>query len=177
MIWTGGASFGYKNERDHLKKPILVPNDKTRLVLEAFELFSSGLYDKEKLRRIMDKKGLTLSKSQFPKMLENVLYVGRIFVPEFKGEEAQVVQGLHEPIVPEDLFNKVQNLLRPSQPQRKLYEKENNVTPLRALIICSKCGGRLTSSASKGRSRYYTYYHCRNGCTERIQATMLTKHC
>ena len=31
-------------------------------------------------------------------------------------------------------------------------------------------GSKLTSSAFKGRSRYYTYYHCRNGCTERIPA-------
>jgi hypothetical protein len=99
----------------------------------------------------MNKKGLKLSKSQFPKMLENVLYVGRIFVPEFKGEDAQTVQGLHEPIVPEDLFNKVQNLLRLSQPHHKLSEKENDDTPLRALITCSKCGGKLTSSSSKGR--------------------------
>ncbi len=36
------------------------------------------------------------------------------------------------------------------------------------MITCSKCGGKLTSSASKGRSRYYNYYHCRNGGTERI---------
>jgi site-specific DNA recombinase len=166
--WTGGAPIGYKNERDHLKKPILVPNDKAHLVLESFELFASGLYDKEELRRVMNKKGLTLSKSQFPNMLTNVLYIGKILVPEFKGEEAQVVQGLHEPIVPEDLFNKVQRMLKSSPNQRKLYEKLNNETPLRALITCSKCGGKLTSSASKGRSRYYIYYHCRNGCTERI---------
>jgi site-specific DNA recombinase len=118
----------------------------------------------------MNKKGLTLSKSQFPNMLENVLYIGKIFVPEFKGEEAQVVQGLHEPIVPEELFNKVQRMLKSSPSQRKLYEKLNNETPLRALITCSQCGGKLTSSASKGRSRYYIYYHCRNGCSERIPA-------
>ena len=168
--WTGGAPIGYKNERDHLRKPILVPNDKAHLVLESFELLASGLYDKEELRRIMNKKGLTLSKSQFPNMLENVLYIGKIFVPEFKGEEAQVVQGLHESIVPEELFNKVQRMLKSSSNQRKLYEKLNKETPLRALITCSKCGGKLTSSASKGRSRYYIYYHCRNGCTERIPA-------
>lgn len=61
-------------------------------------------------------------------------------------------------------------MLKSNQSQRKLYEKLNDTTPLRALITCSKCGGKLTSSASKGRSRYYTYYHCRNGCTERIPA-------
>ena len=140
------------------------------LVLESFELFASGLYDKEELRRMMNKRGLTLSKSQFPNMLQNVLYIGKIFVPEFKGEEAQIVQGLHEPIVPEELFNKVQRMLKSNPNQRKLYEKLNEETPLRALITCSKCGGKLTSSASKGRSRYYNYYHCRNGCTERIPA-------
>ena len=51
-----------------------------------------------------------------------------------------------------------------------MYKKLNDVTPLRALVTCSKCGGKLASSASKGRSRYYNYYHCRNGCTERIPA-------
>jgi hypothetical protein len=65
---------------------------------------------------------------------------------------------------------KVQTLLNGKVSQRKLYEKQNDETPLRALITCSKCGGKLTSSASKGRSRYYNYYHCRNGCTERIPA-------
>ena len=168
--WTGVAPIGYKNDRDHLKKPILIPSDKAPLILESFELFATGLYDKEELRRMMNKKGLTLSKSQFPKMLENTLYIGKIFVPEFKGEDAQLVEGLHEPIVPEELFNKVQWMLKSNQSQRKLYEKLNDVTPLRALITCSNCGGKLTSSASKGRSRYYTYYNCRNGCTERIPA-------
>lgn len=61
-------------------------------------------------------------------------------------------------------------MLKSNQNQRKLYEKLNDVTPLRALLTCSKCGGKLTSSVSKGRSRYYTYYHCKNGCTERIPA-------
>lgn len=168
--WTGVAPIGYKNERDHLKKPILIPSDKAILVRQAFEMYATGLYDKEGLRRLISKKGLVLSKSQFPNMLTNVLYIGKIFVPEFKGEDAQVVQGLHEPIISEELFNKVQNLLKGKVSQRKLYEKLNDETPLRAIVTCSKCGGKLTSSASKGRSRYYTYYHCRNGCTERIPA-------
>lgn len=168
--WTGGAPIGYKNDRDHLKKPVLIPDHRAVLVCEAFELFATGLYDKQELRGIMGKKGLKLSKSQFPKLLENVLYAGKILVPAFKDEEEQVVQGLHEPIVSEALFEKVQHLLKSNQKQRKLYEKLNEETPLRALLTCSKCGGKLTSSASKGRNQYYNYYHCRGKCTERIPA-------
>lgn len=55
--WTGGAPMGYKNDRDHLRKPILVPSDKAYLVRKTFELFATGLYEKEELRRIMSKKG------------------------------------------------------------------------------------------------------------------------
>ncbi|NJM24349.1 MAG: hypothetical protein HC859_01295 [Bacteroidia bacterium] len=97
-------------------------------------------------------------------------HFGKIFVPEFKDDDAQVVQGLHEPIISEELFNKVQNLLKGKAHHRKVYEKVNDDTPLRSLITCSKCGGKPISSASKERSKYYKYYHCRNGCTERIPA-------
>ncbi len=168
--WTGVAPIGYSNERDHLKKPILIPDQRAILVTEAFELFASGLYEKQELKRLMGKKGLKLSKSQFPKLLENILYAGKIYVPAFKEEDAQVVQGLHEPIVSEVLFDKVQRLLKSNRKQRKLYEKLNDETPLRAMLTCCKCGGKLTSSASKGRNQYYNYYHCRGKCTERIPA-------
>jgi DNA invertase Pin-like site-specific DNA recombinase len=168
--WTGGAPIGYSNERDHLKKPILIPDERAILVREAFELFATGLYDKQELKRIMSKKGLKLSKSQFPKLLENIIYSGKISVPAFKDEDAQIVQGLHESIVSEMLFDKVQRLLKSNQKQRKLYEKINDETPLRALLTCSRCGGKLTSSASKGRNQYYNYYHCRGKCPERIPA-------
>jgi site-specific DNA recombinase len=168
--WTGSAPIGYRNERDHLKKPILVPDSRAVLVRETFELFATGLYEKQELRRLMSKKGLKLSKSQFPKLLENVLYEGKICIPPFKEEAAQVVNGLHEPIVSEELFSKVQRLLKSNRRQHKLYEKLNDETPLRAMLTCSQCGGKLTSSASKGRNRYYNYYHCRGKCNERIPA-------
>ncbi len=35
---------------------------------------------------------------------------------------------------------------------------------------CSKCGGQLTGSASKGKYQRYFYYHCQPGCKERFRA-------
>lgn len=102
--WTGVAPIGYSNGRDHLKKPLILPSEKAVLVREAFELYSTGLYDKEELRRMMNEKGMNIGKSQFPRLLENVVYAGKVLVPEYKGEDAEVVQGLHEAIVPEEVF-------------------------------------------------------------------------
>jgi hypothetical protein len=42
--------------------------------------------------------------------------------------------------------------------------------PLRGSLICPKCGKFLTGSASKGRTKYYSYYHCFDGCTCRFPA-------
>jgi len=169
--WTGVAPAGYKNSRDNSDKPLLVIDEqKAILVYEMFEQFATGLYDKEELRRIMWDKGLKLSKSTFPRTLQNPVYAGKVFVPQYKDEDAEVIQGIHEPIVSEELFNKVQRIATGNRKHKKQYERLNEETPLRALLTCRKCGGKLTSSISKGRNDFYNYYHCRSKCGERIPA-------
>lgn len=37
-------------------------------------------------------------------------------------------------------------------------------------MVCPDCGKLLTGSKSKGRNRYYAYYHCIGGCTHRVNA-------
>lgn len=37
--------------------------------------------------------------------------------------------------------------------------------PLRNFIRCAECGEPLSGSWSRGRSGYYAYYHCQDGCT------------
>jgi len=41
---------------------------------------------------------------------------------------------------------------------------------LRGYLICPLCGRLLTSSASKGRSLRYLYYHCISPCRTRFNA-------
>jgi DNA invertase Pin-like site-specific DNA recombinase len=174
--WTGVAPAGYKNGRDQSNKPVLViDQEKAELVKETFEQFATGLYDKEELRRIMWSKGLKLSKSTFPRTLQNHVYAGKVCIPQYKDEDEEVIQGVHEPIISEELFNKVQRLITGNRKHKKQYEKLDEETPLRALLTCRKCGGKLTSSASKGRNGYYNYYHCKSKCGERIPAAKAHK--
>jgi site-specific DNA recombinase len=169
--WTGVAPAGYKNEKDSSGKPILIIDEvKAILVREAFEKFATGIYDKEELRRMMRDKGLVLSKSTFPRTLQNSVYAGKVFIPQFKDEDEEIISGIHEAIVSDELFNKVQRVINGNKKNQKVYEKLNEETPLRALLTCAQCGGKLTSSASKGRNSYYNYYHCRAKCKERIPA-------
>jgi len=44
-------------------------------------------------------------------MLQNKIYVGKIFIPAFKDEAERVVEGLHEAIVDSVTFEQVQFIL------------------------------------------------------------------
>lgn len=169
--WIGKAPFGYKNGRDLNNKPILViDEEKANLVKESFDKFSTGLYDKEELRRMMSIKGLVLGKSQFPKFLANSVYASIVTIPKSLKEPEESIQGIHVPIISVRTFNKVQSLLG----RKCLLGQNANVdyieeAPLRAIMKCHKCGKPLTSSKSKGRNRYYHYYHCHTPCDARLK--------
>lgn len=86
-----------------------------------------------------------------------------------KDEEAQVVQGIHEPLIGEDIFYAVQNILN----GRKKYiyhDKMREQLPLRGFLYCRICGRKLTGSGSRGNGGSYFYYHCTKGCNERFRA-------
>ncbi len=168
--WIGHAPFGYKNTRDENNKPILQKSDKAELVLEAFELYATGLYEREILRKNLGLKGMNLSKQSFSEMLCNVLYCGKIKVRAYKNEPEEIVSGIHEAIVSEVLFEQAQLV---SFNRKRLQAKNNKKLvelPLRGVLICSKCGRNLTGSASIGCGGKYFYYHCQSGCKERYRA-------
>lgn len=44
--------------------------------------------------------------------------------------------------------------------------------PLRGFVKCGYCTEPLTGSWSKGRNRYYAYYHCQDGCIRATKDSM-----
>jgi site-specific DNA recombinase len=76
----------------------------------------------------------------------------------------------HEPLVSETLYNDVQDVLDGrKRGEYRLKIAANATMPLRGFLICPMCSKILTGSASKGRGRYYSYYHCFKGCTCRFK--------
>lgn len=169
---SGAAPTGYSWDRNGTH-PMIKPNTDAGLVKEAFELYVTGLYSIESVRKIVQEKGLNIQKTAFNRMLRNPIYRGNIVVPELGDEEEQVVIGIHEAIVSKELFDKVQGVLaRILEKNASRVEKVNyrDELPLRGLLQCPKCTSSWTGSGSRGNGGTYFYYHCQNGCKERIKA-------
>ncbi len=168
--WTSTAPIGYKNQRTPDGKASLIASDKAPLIEEAFKLIVETQKPVDEVRRVMLKKGLKISRSRFHQVIRNPVYIGKIPVGAYKNEDAEIVEGLHDGIVPEQLFNRVQDILEGRKRKTKKWSLKDENLPLRGHIQCSRCGKPLTGSASTGRlgGKYY-YYHCRKGCKERFK--------
>lgn len=170
--WTNLAPLGYDNSRDEKGKGLIVPHPKEApLIIEAFELLVKGIYTQEEVRHILVKKGLKCSKNNFHNLIHNPVYCGKIFIPAYKEEPAMFVKGLHKPLISEELFNEVQDVLngkRRFTPVPVIRKREEFF--LRGFLTCRICGRNLTASSSKGNGGKYAYYHCLKGCGERFRS-------
>lgn len=173
--WMGTCLRGYKHARDEKDRKIILPQggEEERLVKMAFDLMATGMHPIDELRRKMNKEGLDVSRAQFWALLRHKGYIGQVFLPAYKDEAAQWVKGLHEPLIDEMTFYKVQEILegrkKPCPTKNATFKEE---LPLRGFLECPRCGRNLTGSASRGRlgGRFF-YYHCAGGCKERRKAT------
>lgn len=170
--WTNLAPKGYKNVRDEKDKGLIVPDKNAPLIKEAFEDLSKGIYTQEEVRLKLWNKGLKISKNNFYHQMKNSVYCGKVFVRAYKDDPAEVFQGIHEPIISEELFNKVQDVLNGKRKNLPASSTRKEELPLRGILQCAKCGKTLTGSGSKGNGGKYFYYHCGKGCNERFSASL-----
>lgn len=162
---------GYDMGRDNMGKPILVPNDDAKFITEAFELLSTGLYTQKEVLSRLKAKGFKTSKAAFGRIVRNQLYKGIILLKAFQDEPEQTVKGIHEPLVSEVIFDKVQDLINNNSKQyRVVHKKVNTKFPLKGFVLCPSCHRPLKASTSKGRTKYYSYYHCYKPCNTRYKA-------
>lgn len=167
--WVSTAPIGYKNARDSFSKPVLVKSNDAELIKKAFEQFATGIWQIDILRKQMNKEGLKVSKNRFWQILRDPIYCGKIKIKAYRNEPEEIVNALHEPIISEELFYEVQNVLSGKKKIAVKHSKSRDELPLRGYLICNSCGKNLTGSSSKGNGGKYFYYHCQKGCKERYQ--------
>ena len=168
--WVSTPPKGYKMGRDEQNKPVLIQTDDASFIKEGFELYATGLYSKCEVRKMLEKKGFKMCKNQFFATLRNPLYIGKVFIPAYKDEEEQTVNGIHPAIVDEETFEKCQRIEQGTKKNMPKPNAKNEMLPLRGHLVCKVCGSTLTGSGSLGNGGKYFYYHCQHGCKERYRA-------
>ncbi len=168
--WCRSAPFGYRNTRDDSNNPIIVPNQHAENIKWAFEQASKGIPQVDLLRNLKE-RGTAISRTRFSLLLRNPMYMGKIEVPAFEEEPYQLIEGVHEGIVSETLFYKVQQVLKGNSSKKQLPKStRSEVLPLRGILKCSKCGEKMTGSHSRGKmGMRYAYYHCNHCGQERYR--------
>src|SRR6266498_4722370 len=93
--------------------------------------------------------GARVPRSSIHKILTNPVYCGDSY---WAGKRHQ---GIHEPIVSQDLFDRVQEMLDGKGCRRTWQQK--HTWAFQGLVSCGHCGCALTAEIKKER---YIYYHC-----------------
>lgn len=87
--------------------------------------------------------------------------MGKIRVPAYKDEPEELINGQHEPLISEETFYKVQDVLDGKKKHKPKLERAINPDLfLRRFVCCPICGHGLTGSTSRGNGGQYTYYNC-----------------
>ncbi len=174
--WPTRAPIGYLNSRERIAgkeiaKVVLDP-ERALLVRDAFRLYSTGDYSLAELHGTITAKGFTspyartpgapLALSKLAEMLTNPFYTG---VVEWHGAR---YPGQHKALIPETLFNRVQDVLR-ARDKAGVRERRHDHY-LKGLLVCAECGRRLSLTLAKG---HYLYFYClgqkgmaRTGCAQ-----------
>ncbi len=165
------APVGYINVGGK-EGPNIKPDPKRALLIRrAFELLATGRHKKTDVLKIVTDEGLTtasgkpLSPQTLQAVLRNPLYAGWVTLPS--DESFEPVRGLHEPLISQDTFDRVQAILDGRKLTAAPKRKFNPAIPLKCLIKCEACGTPITGGFSGGRGNKKNggRYWCRkSGC-------------
>lgn len=173
--WMGKAPIGYINKVSVAgQKYIGIHEPEASLMRTAFEQIALEHFNVNQAYKIAIARGLLCSKSNFFNAIHNPIYCGKIVTGNDHEGNAISIEGKHECIIPESLFNKVQKILKQKSGSiRHLKYQSNEMLPFRGFVYCPTCKKKLTGSASLGRTRHYYYYHCTYPCRYRIRVDVI----
>lgn len=154
--WISKPSLGYDKVKVAGKKPQCVINEKGKLIRKAFQWRADENVSHEEILRRLEKMGLSICKQKLSKIFRNPFYCGYITNQLIDGK---VVKGVHEPIVSEEIFLKVNGLLKAGNK----HQNENNELPLKIFVKCEDCGSSFCGYEVKKKKLFY--YKCKKaGC-------------
>ena len=158
--YHGGGNYdplGY----DYIDGELIVNEYEVQIVKELFDLYLNGNSMNTTAMKLREKypdriKSFTIVKDA----LQKVLYIGKV---QFNGE---VYDGLHEPIISEEVFNAAQRKRKARAQGSGWTNKRKGL--LVGKLYCSQCGARYYRDVNGSKKYRYVYYVCRS--TDRRKA-------
>jgi site-specific DNA recombinase len=156
-LYAGGIpSFGYINID---KKLIIVPKE-AEIVRRIFKYYIEtasifAVYDRLKTDGILNRQKRLFSKTALSYLLRNITYTGKTMHVE------KIYQGIHEPIISNELFEQAQEIHK-----KRIMPRFSPVKPhlFNGLIVCKECGSNMTATFTNkfkgGKKKRYHYYRC-----------------
>src|SRR3989338_104903 len=156
--WLPSRSpLGYKTIGDKGRKTHVLDEQKAPYIRRAFEQYATGNVSLAALRDQLYTEGFRthggarLSKSRLADILSDPFYYGALRWNDV------VHRGLHEPLVSQELWERVQLTL-----QGKTAPHHNrHMFKFTKLMKCGECGGTISCEIQKG----HVYYSCKHGKT------------
>lgn len=169
------APVGYTNLTMLDGKKYIAPNPSIANIIKwSFQQLAKNSFTNEEVRRMALIKGLKCSRSNFWRIIRNPVYSGFVKLTS-ETDGTILIKGVHEPIVSEALFNKVQSIV---STQKKVIGKTYELKatfPLKGYLICPSCSRKLRGSYSRGHAKRYPYYHCSGNCKTRFRADLVNE--
>lgn len=156
-IWPTKTPLGYQNVTGpDGRKVIAVDQKMAPFVVTLFESYATGQYALRDLAKRMRADGFIYPRSGNPipastlqTILRNRLYTGWF---EWHGK---IYQGKHEPLVPVELWERVQGVLDGRNASK--HRRMTHDFAFSGLIACARCGCSVVGEVKKQK---YIYYHC-----------------
>ena len=153
--WYSRPPLGYDSRKEG-KKHIITVNEKGKILRKAFEWKANENLSNEEIVRRLNARGLKMYKQRLSEILRNPFYCGYI-EHRYLGEGKRI-KGVQEPLISEEMFNKVQENLEGNHDH---YE-HRDITPefpLKKTLLCPKDGSSYTGyTVSKKNGQTFPYY-------------------
>lgn len=118
--WMGKAPAGYINKiREDKTKYIDLIEPEATHIKWAFEAIAEGIYVTEEIWLLAKKRGMKCQKNTFWDLIRNPIYCGKIIVPANKHHDTSLADGKHTPLISEELFWDVQDVLNGRKKRKK----------------------------------------------------------
>jgi len=168
--WVGGRPpLGY--DIDKIKRKLVVNPKEAEIVKEIFDLYlekrsllsvAVALNKNNRMTKsyatLEGRKsgGVKFKSTSIQSIVKNPFYIGKVH------HAGQLYQGEQERILPDDIFQKAQEILANNRRERKVAGIVTNTGLLNSILRCKACDSTMYYIYSKKGANKYHYYLCMN---------------